>query len=96
MRVRPKAHEAHGRPASIGQDATDNLSAVQQLRGCYEWFVGKIAVLTRLDQQLLTLLPNDEGSREQETCFCLIEDLKHKLAEETYVVQRPTMSPAVS
>ena len=80
------------------QDATDNLTAVQQLRGCYERFVDKIALLSRLDQQLLTLLPDDERSEEQDSCLCLMEELQEKLAEVKYVVQRPTLSspPAVT
>ena len=74
------------------QDATDNLTAVQQLRGCYERFVDKIALLSRLDQQLLSLLPDDERSEEQDSCLCLMEELQDKLAEVKYVVQRPTVS----
>ena len=80
----------------LAHDATDNMTAVQQLRGCYERYVDKITLLSRLDQQLLSLLPDDECSEEQDSCLCLMEELKDKLAEVKYVVQRPTVSSTVS
>ena len=59
-------------------------------------YVDKIVLLSRLDQQLLSLLPDDERSEEQDSYLCLMEELKDKLAEVKYVVQRPTVSSAVS
>ena len=76
---------------------TKHLTAVQQLRGCHERFVDKIALLSRLDQQLLSFLPDDVRSEEQDSCLCrLMEELLDKLAEVKCVVQRPTVSHAVS
>ena len=62
----------------------------------YERLVAKIALLSRVDQQLLSLLPDDERSEEQNSCLCLLEELQDKVADVKYVVQRPTVSPVVT
>ena len=65
-------------------DATDNWTAVhQKLRGCY--VVDKIALLSRLDQQRLSFLTDDERSEEQDSCLHLMEELQDKR------VQYPTV-----
>ena len=52
--------------------------------------------MSRLDQQLLSLLPDDARSEEQVSCLCLMDELQDKFVEVKYVVQRPTVSHAVS
>ena len=80
----------------MAQDDTHNIITVQQLCGCYERLLDKIALLTRMGQQLIDLLSDDEYRDEEGSCSGLMEELKNKLAEVKYVVERPTKLSHVS
>ena len=70
----------------MAQDDTDNIITVQELRGCYEMLVDNIALLARMDQQLIGIQSDDERRSEENFCLSLMEKRTDKIAEVNYSV----------